>query len=321
VGDQPFCKANEEELSHTMHTVQVPLEKHSAERFDRGTDEIAIKLTPEQKERRRALIVPREHGAWGMLLIPLATGTAVGLREGGHWTPVLLLTAAVLGLFWLRTPLESWFGTSALRVQTERERRLVFSVILPLAAACSASLFALSWQGRNRDLIWLGGIAGVVFAAQIFLRKVGKAGRMAGEVVGAIALTATAPAAYYVATGRLEARAWSLWLVNWLFAADQIHFVWTRIRGARAYGFSERLALGWSFFSGNILLGAGLALACRQGWLSAFTLIAFVPILIRGLMWFVKNPQPIRLRRLGWTEMAHAILFGALLTAAYAFTR
>ena len=68
-----------------------------------------------------------------MLLVPLMTGAAVGLLTGGRVAPVLLLTTAVLALFWLRTPVESWLGTSAVRIQTAQERRLVCSVILPLA--------------------------------------------------------------------------------------------------------------------------------------------------------------------------------------------
>src|SRR4029077_6824975 len=95
--------------------------------------ESQTKLTIPQRERRRALVVPREHGAWGMLLVPLATGAAVGLLAGGRAVPVLLLTTAVLALFWLRTPVESWLGTGAVRVQTRQERQLVQSVILPLA--------------------------------------------------------------------------------------------------------------------------------------------------------------------------------------------
>ena len=51
-------------------------------------------LTIPQRERRRALVVPREHGAWGMLLVPLATGAAVGLLAGGRVAPVLLLTGS-----------------------------------------------------------------------------------------------------------------------------------------------------------------------------------------------------------------------------------
>ena len=74
---------------------------------------------------------------------------------------------------------------------------------------------------------------GAAFGAQILLKKVGRPTRMAAEAVGAAALTSTAPAAYCVATGQLNHKAWVLWLVNWLFAADQVHFVWLRIRGMR----------------------------------------------------------------------------------------
>ena len=33
--------------------------------------------------RHRSLVIPREHGAWGILLIPLVTGASVGLLAGG----------------------------------------------------------------------------------------------------------------------------------------------------------------------------------------------------------------------------------------------
>jgi hypothetical protein len=281
--------------------------------------ESITKLSTPQKERRRALVVPREHGAWGMLLVPLATGAVVGFVAGGRVAPVLLLTVAVLALFWLRTPVESWLGTSAVRVQTTQERQLVRGVILPLATTAAVSLSALFWRGTNRGLIWLGMIAGAAFAAQVLLKKMGRTTRMAAEVVGALALTSTAPAAYCVATGRLDARAWALWLVNWLFAADQIHFVWLRIRGARAAGWSEKFAVGWSFLAGQILLGGMLALAYRFNWLPELTLVAFGPVLFRGFVWFIKKPQPIVVRQLGWTELAHAVAFGVLLTASFCF--
>src|SRR5580704_4499963 len=232
-----------------------------------GAAESTTQLTIPQRERRRALVVPREHGAWGMLLVPLVTGAAVGLLAGGRIAPVLLLTMATLTLFWLRTPVESWLGTSAVRVQTREELRLVCRVVLPLATVATVAVGALFWQGKNRELIWLGMIAGAAFVAQILLKKLGRTTRMAAEVVGALALTSTAPAAYCVATGRLDARAWELWLVNWLFAADQIHFVWVRIRGARAAGLTEKFRLGWSFVAGQTHLGGLLVLACRFGWL------------------------------------------------------
>jgi len=303
-----------------MQMVPPQLEIPSPAAIGGDVAERTAQLTIPQRQRRRALVVPREHGAWGMLLVPLVTGAAAGLLAGGRVTPVLLLTTAVLALFWLRTPVESWLGTSAVRVQTRQERQLVQGVILPLATIAAVTLSALFWRGKNRELIWVGMIAGVAFAAQILLKRMGRTTRVAAEVVGALALTSTAPAAYCVATGRLDARAWALWLVNWLFAADQIHFVWLRIRGARAAGLSEKFTVGWSFLVGQMLLGGMLALAYHLTWLPELTLIAFAPVLFRGFVWFAKRPQPLVVRRLGWTELAHAVVFGVLLTASFCLT-
>jgi len=297
--------------------VPLQMETPPVPRFGCVAVEMTSKLTSPEKQRRRALIVPREHGAWGMLLIPLVTGAAVGLLAGGRVAQVLLLTTAVLALFWLRTPVESWFGASAVRVQTGPERQLVRGVIVPLAAIAAVSLSALFWQGKNRGLIWVGLIAGAAFAAQMFLKRMGRTTRMAAEVVGALALTSTASAAYCVATGRLDTRAWALWLLNWLFAAGQVHFVWLRIRGARAAGLSEKFTVGWNFLAGQMLLSGMLAVAYHFRWLPQLTLIAFVPALFRGFVWFAQKPQPIMVRRLGWTELAHALVFGVLLTAGF----
>jgi YwiC-like protein len=276
-----------------------------------------IALTIPQRERRRALVVPREHGAWGMLLVPLATGATVGVVSGGRVIPVSLLATALLAVFWLRTPLESWLGTGVVRVQTREERHLVRRFVLPLSAVALVAWSALFWQGKNQELIWLGMIAGTAFAAQVFLKHRGRSTRMAAEVIGALALTSTGPAAYSVAMGRLDATACLLWLLNWMFAADQIHFVWLRIRGARASTLSEKLAQGWSFVLGQILLIGMLAMARDFKWLPPFTWIAFAPVLFRGFVWFAKKPQPIEVRRLGWTEMAHAVGFGVLLSFSF----
>jgi hypothetical protein len=77
--------------------------------------------------------------------------------------------------------------------------------------------------------------------------------------------------------------------------------------------------VGWSFLAGHILLGGLLALASHFKWIPELALLAFAPILFRGFAWFAKRPQPIVVRRLGWTEMVHALVFGLLLTAGFSF--
>jgi hypothetical protein len=142
---------------------------------------------------------------------------------------------------------------------------------------------------------------------------------MAAQIVGSLGLTSTAPAAYYVVTGHLDATAWALWFANWLFAGDQIHFVQLRIHAARAANSAEKFARGRSFLVGQAVLAVVLVIACRFGLLPGLALLAFVPVVVRGLAWFVSRPQPLVVRRLGWTELAHAVTFAALLTFAFRF--
>src|SRR5579871_6578798 len=86
-----------------------------------------------QKSRMRALTFPREHGAWGILLVPLVAGAAVGIAAGGRGLSLVPLTVLTLSLFCLRTPVESLLGTTPLKVQNTEERRAVIKLIVALA--------------------------------------------------------------------------------------------------------------------------------------------------------------------------------------------
>ena len=273
------------------------------------------------KERLRALVVPREHGAWGMMLIPLLTGAAVGLARGRSILPLLLFSSLALLLFWLRTPVESLLGTSPMRAQTAAERAYVLRRVAALVALSLLCLAALLLPGRYPDLLLLGACVAGAFILQALLRRLGRATRMASQLVGAAGLTATAPAAYYVVTGEFGSTAWGLWIANWLFAGNQIHFVQLRIHAAREAGLTNRLRRGASFLLGHLFLLAGVFVAYRWHWLPAVALVAFVPAIFRGLRWFFQSPKPLAVRRLGWTEMVQVLVFGSLLAASLVWTR
>ena len=272
-------------------------------------------------QRVHAMIVPREHGAWGMMLVPLVTGAAVGFMSGDRVLPLVLFTIAALGLFWMRTPVESWLGTSPLRAQSEAERSMVMRAVLVIGSGVLLALTLLFWGGQNAYLLVLGAICGLAFVAQAALKKLGRKTRMAAQVVGSLGLTSTAPAAYYVVTGHFDITAWALWFANWLFAGNQIHFVQLRIRAARAAGSGERFARGRTFFLGQIALAGVLLTACRFGLLPLLALVAFVPVVIRGFVWFFSRPRPLVVRRLGWTELAQALTFALLLIVSFRLGR
>lgn len=276
----------------------------------------ADRVRSAQQARIRSLVIPREHGAWGLLLVPLCTGVAVGAASTHRAWPLLLFTLAALALFWLRTPVESLLGTTPLSVQTRVERRITLTVSAALAAVSAGCLGGLLWNGRNRDLWLLGGLAALAFVARIILTKFGRKLRMTAQLVGAVGLTCTAPAAYYVATGHLDARAWLLWAANWIFAGNQIHFVQLRIHAARAVTFHEKYVRGRGFFLAQIFLLPLLALASSWRLMPALAVLAFLPGMARGFSWFFRGHQPLEVRRLGWSEMSQGVLFGVLFAAA-----
>ena len=262
--------------------------------------------------RRRALIMPREHGAWGILLVPLATGIAVGRTHAGRGLPLLPLTIATIALFWARTPLESLLGAGPMRASSHDERRIAARVALAFLSLAATALAVLFRLGGSLQVLWLGAAAGLAFALQGLINKFRRSARLSAQLIGAAGLSVTAPAAYCVAIGKVDATAAALWLLNWMFAANQISFVQLRIHGAKLRP-HEKLARGWPFVAGHLAAAIVLGLACYLGLLPWFTLIAFVPVLVRGMIWLAQEPRPLAIHRLGWTELGHAIAFGVLL--------
>jgi hypothetical protein len=266
----------------------------------------------------RQLVWPREHGAWGIVGVPLTTGAAVGAFQDLHLWSVLLLSVAAFALFCLRTPVESLFGNAPLRAQNHAERSAVTRFIFLYSAVAVLALAWLLWHGRNRALLPLGIIAGVLFAIQSAVRGLGRRARTASQLIGALGLTSAAAGAYYVATGHMDLRAGVLWVLNWALAANQIQFVQIRLHGAKLQSLEAKLAAGWRFLCAQTLMLVALAVLWGKGVVPGLVLLAFAPIVVRGTIWFFRKSRPLQVHRLGLSELAHAVVFGALLIVAFA---
>ena len=243
----------------------------------------------------------------------MVTGASVGLLAGGRAGPLVSLSIAVLALFWLRTPVESWVGTAPARARTPGELELVRNTALALAAVSAVALIWLFWGGRNRALLWIGGAAATAFMVRAIMRQAWRSARMAAQMIGAAGLTASAPAAYYAVTGHLNGAAWYLWIANFLFAANQIQFVQLRIRAAHAMQPNAKISIGRGFVAGQVILIAFLAVACAGHLLRWYAAMAFLPVLFRGFAWFVRASEPLAIHALGKRELIHAATFGVLL--------
>jgi hypothetical protein len=49
-------------------------------------------------------------------------------------------------------------------------------------------------------------------------------------------------------------------------------------------------------------------------------IIAFVPALVRGTLWFFRQPESLDVRSLGWSEMKHGVAFGVVLAVALVYS-
>ncbi len=278
---------------------------------------VVSSFTSAQPGRLRSFVLPREHGAWGILLIPLMTGGWIGFESGRAMLPLILFTAAALSLFCLRTPAEALLGASAMRPASRAERRVVLYSIVSYSAVAT---FAVGWlllREQALGVIFIGAAAAIVFGLQSGLKRLGRPARMAAQLVGAIGLTSTAAGAYYAVTGESGRLALILWAVNWLFASNQIHFVQVRIRGARAANFGEKFDQGRWFLMNETVTVLLLVAAWGTSLLPGLAALAFVPVLLRGLYWFLEGEKPLVIHRLGFTELAHALAFGALLILGF----
>jgi hypothetical protein len=271
----------------------------------------------QQQTRIRALTFPREHGAWGLLLIPLVTGAVIGIPQGhGAGNLVLFITAA-LSIFWLRTPVESYFGMGLMRIGNAEERAAVLRSIAVLSPVVAFSVGALLWNAANLPLLMLGCIGGTAFAVQSALKLFGRKFRMISQAIGSIGLTSTAAGAYFAVTGRLDERAFAIWFACWLFAGDQIHYVQLRLRNSKLEGTWKRFEAARGFLLGQVIMMAVVGASIRLEILPVFTIVAFVPVVMRGFLWVIDKRTGLELTKLGFSELGQSLAFGALLCFAY----
>jgi hypothetical protein len=251
---------------------------------------------------------PREHGAWGLLIAPLAFGTIVGARaSGAHWLAWAAMITTVSSLFLVRTPLEALLGFGTVHASGERE----------VAAA------------RNRALLWggLAAVAGVVtamlvrpevFAACALIGAVAYATqwllpRPQAQLAVAIGLAAGAAATYVALTGRLDQTALTLGVLAGVLSANQVSFVQLEINALKSGSRRARLRFGFAFLIFQALTMLALAAALEREWLTRLAVVAFVPLLARGFWHFVRPQQRISLRRLGFTEIGYTTVCVLLL--------
>ncbi|MCG3118822.1 MAG: hypothetical protein ALAOOOJD_01097 [bacterium] len=262
-------------------------------------------------------IIPKEHGAWAVLFVPMFIGASV---TGRFSLNVLYLVLSALGGFMsyvpMQTVLRAWFfaapGTEKLRAA-----RFWASVYL----GCSGLFIVPLFLQKLWLLVGIGMVGASAFLLNfILVRRYEK--NLWSDLVAVLGLTLSAPSAYYVATGKLDQAAALLWLLNFLFFGGGIVYVHMKLRAAamkkNALSFAEKLSLGklnllYHFF---VLTLVGILVV--KNFTPLLAMAAFVPMTIHAIYGTCKLSNTVRFKNLGLLLLAHALAFAVLLAAGAA---
>jgi hypothetical protein len=261
--------------------------------------------------------IPHEHGAWVMLYVPLCVGfLAAGGASGWQWAALI---AAATGLF-----LSKEAAGLLLRRRAKAGAGIWLGAYVVMAGAGILPLLATS---AALPLLLLGGIAAALFAIHSALLLVPAKKRLDrsvwGEMLGAIGLSLTGPAAWAIAKGSLDSTGWILWSACALYLSGAILYVkmWLEaVKQKKVWNDGIRVDVGRNMLLFHGVLAAVLLyLAGTGGPREVYLLAAFAPALIRASWgWARISPKLPNLKLVGVSESLFAIWFGIFASLALA---
>ena len=252
----------------------------------------AVSPPPGAPDASRApSLLPREHGAWGQLALPLASALALG-RPGAA---ALLLTAGIVLAFLLHEPLVVMLGQRGRRSKGELDRparrRIAAAGLAALAAGAAGVLLS---PPAARVAIAPAALLGAAVVALAVARLEKTTG---GELLVSCALAAASvPVA--LAAGAPPRHAWAA-AVTWAaaFAAATLPVRAILLR-ARTKGAVDRRPLA---AAAVLAIALAALLAGALGLFPWAAALAILPVALAALVVSVAPIRPQRLTAVGWS--------------------
>lgn len=236
-------------------------------------NEVVLKNAYAPRIRVRSIALPVEHGAWGFLFEPIVASLAIAFSGGG-----LLIALMCIGAFLLRQPVKVFLQNRAARNDPHIAAAAVrFGIIygaLFLAGLYGSAAVAGSWP-------LVPFLAVIPFGAvQIYFDASRQGRQLLPELLGAVAISASAPA-ILLAGGFEVAAAGAFWLVFIARLIPSIIYVRERLRLEKGKSFSRMVPL-LSHATALLLVGS-LAFFRMVPMLAAFAMAVLSFRAIEGL--------------------------------------
>jgi hypothetical protein len=252
-------------------------------------------------------MLPREHGAWAILIAPVL----VGLLGAPAFSPAatVLFSVGALAAFLVRAPLQALMAKPG-----DRRAQAWLALYAVLTAASFFPLIVL--LGRWKLLLFAVP-SGLLLAGNLRANASGRRFSLFNEAAGVLGLCLGAPAAYYATSARLGPRAWTLWLLSSAFFVGPIFHV--KMAALQHRAVADKSALP-ALERARRLSAAyhGLALACVLLGAPAPAAVPFAAAFIKTVARGFRAPERVDFKSLGYMEVGYCLLFVALMGLAFA---
>ncbi len=277
--------------------------------------ELGLSREKNTLQSTRPSVIPKQHGAWAVLISCFVLGMAIGGNLGVE--TVLLLVSVIAGFLAQHT------ADLYLRLfkKTDRLRKKVLAWGIGYSSVfISAGALLIIWYDLW-FLLLLGFLALFFITTTLILRQKRKAFTTAGELVEMIGLSLVAPVAEYSTTGVFSTQTVGLWVICTFFFGGSVFHVRYLVRkhtetsGPLLVRFSAGLP---SIVYHLIVFAASVGLSTIMGILPSFAPIALLPVTFKAL-WTVgrRYEAALPIRRIGYFELTHTLIFVFLAVLAF----
>lgn len=258
--------------------------------------------------------LPREHGAWAMLIAPLVTGIGVA---GMFSADIALFALTEFGFFLLRFPLMLALKS---RAPDASAFALRWSVVYAALTLISGAILLLST--RIWILVGLGALGFATLVLYLWLAARRAEMTIWGEWTGIVGLALGAPGVYVVAKGALDATAVALYVVNLLYFGGTVLYIKFKVREQPRIVLSPpslpaRLWAGRGSILYHAIVAALVAIFAAMDWLPALVPIAFILPMCKVIGGVLNKPERLNIGRLGFIELGFTVAFLVIVLAAF----
>ena len=254
--------------------------------------------------RLRSIVLPVEHGGWGLLFEPILLGLLVAPSLAGLFV-CMTATAAFLARHPFKLAITDWR-----RKRVTGRTRLALRFTIGYVFICILSLgLAIRFGGGALLLPLL--VAAPIAIFQLWHDSTGQSRALVAELAGSISTGATATA-IAICGGWPRPLAFALWIITAARSVPTILYLRARLRMLRQKSASARLAIGAHVLA--VLLIVTFAWNGKAPWLAV---LAMGILLVRASVGFLSSNR-ITPQRLGVSELIFGVMTVAMVSLGYA---